>query len=195
MWKMDGLTFPSLTKVTPAPALRPAMSASITDVSATFEGYILPSAGVQRTRVQEIVLTCVGEDIWGITKSHFPPVQGLQIYMLCGILVVNGNQKRSIVLPKPTEVVDTTFRLGPAAKMSMPSCHDSINENQALTSFEELFVDLTRNVSILTSVIGERGSNASPTLSDSITIMPAAPATFSNSQPRSHFLSSGHATI
>jgi len=40
LWSWIGLTFPSLTRVTPAPALRPAISASITDVSATFGGWI-----------------------------------------------------------------------------------------------------------------------------------------------------------
>jgi hypothetical protein len=66
------------------------MSASITDVSATLEGYVLlllESRG-------ETVLTCVGEDIWGITKSHFSPIQGLQIYMLYRTFVQSGKQRQ-----------------------------------------------------------------------------------------------------
>jgi hypothetical protein len=61
-----------------------------------------------------------------------------------------------------------------------------------MTSFKELFVDLGDFIICL--LVGER-IITNPTLSDSITMMPAAPETFSSNQFRSHFLSSGHATI
>ena len=65
-----GLTFPSLTKVIPAPALRPAMRASITDVSATLRSQLV----LKRTEYL-YALTCIGENIWSIAKPHFPSIQ------------------------------------------------------------------------------------------------------------------------
>lgn len=67
-----GLTFPSLTKVTPAPALRPAMRASITVVSATLRDKVDFQLVWKRRAV--VVLTCFGENIWSITKSHLPSI-------------------------------------------------------------------------------------------------------------------------
>jgi hypothetical protein len=72
------------------------------------------------------------------------------------------------------------------------SCGVNINENQVLTSFKELFVDLGEMHHLLP--VGER-ITTNPTLAVGITMMPAAPEIFSSNQSRSYFLSSGHTTI
>lgn len=57
------------------------------------------------------------------------------------------SNQEAVTLPKPTEVVDTTLRLGPAAQvpMSVVLCNidsKTEKENHVLTSLKEFFIDL-----------------------------------------------------
>jgi hypothetical protein len=75
----------------------------------------------------------------------------------------------------------------------MSICVDNL-KHKALTSLQELFVDLEEGFRIIHRQ--SESTNTNPTLSDSgITIAPAAPAILSSNQPRSQGLSSGHAII
>ena len=113
--------------------------------------------------------------------------------MVCRLHVSRVENQKTVTLPKPTERVDMTLRLGPAAKRQQCQSVVTSKENQVLTSLKEFFVDLeegcfdnrSEGVTVCTN----------PTLSVSITIAPEAPAIFPSNQLRSHGLSSGHATI
>jgi hypothetical protein len=59
--------------------------------------------------------------------------------MLCETYVLSGKLTK-VILPKPTEVVDKTLRLGPAVECQFVL--NTSNTARALTSVTELFVDL-----------------------------------------------------
>ena len=73
----------------------------------------------------------------------------MEIHMLCETHVLSGKLTTAI-LPKPTEVVDKTLRLGPAAKCQFALI--TSKENKASTFLKELFVDLEEVVSISSAV-------------------------------------------
>jgi hypothetical protein len=89
----------------------------------------------------ETVLTCVGENTWGIAQSDFSSIQGMQIHVIYKIYVLS-RAPEEIASPKPTEEVDTTLRLGPAVKRQCRFVAINLKPNPEFTSLEELFVNL-----------------------------------------------------
>jgi hypothetical protein len=103
-----------------------------------------------------------------------------------------------VTLPKPTEMVDTTLRLGPAAQSVNVSCSKPYRRKSYIDLSQVTLRRPRRYVSI--SLIWEEGEDDihKPVVTLSVyavTITPVAPAIFSNNQLRSLVLSSGRTTI
>jgi hypothetical protein len=111
-----------------------------------------------------------------------------------------SNQK-AFALPKPTEVVDTTLRFGPAAQASLSVVNEFYRKKDSIFTFlKEFSVDLEEMCAIsLVLQEHEDGSvqQGSCTLSENAdTIAPVAPGIFSSNQLRSPAVSSsGRITI
>jgi hypothetical protein len=103
---------------------------------------------------------------------------------------------KAVNLPKPTEVVDTTLRLGPAAQASLSVVNKLYLRKSCTDPSQGILRRPRRDVSI-SSILQEQEDDTTVTLSENaVTIAPVAPAIFSSNQLRSPVLSSsGRSTI